>query len=125
MTNILVLQQMSGSMSLVTNGDFNAALLFLQSDGVTPLDITGITFRSHIRPAPGSDSLILDMSTSNGLLLNGETSGILSWIIPRSRTRMLTVGAAVADLLAIADGHTINLVQASPMQVLITQGVTC
>lgn len=121
----LIGRQIGISAAIETNADYRASLLFTQVGSTSALDLTGIAFHSQIRPAVGSAEILLDLSTDNGLLINGGTSGMLSWLVPESVTKLLPPGAAVADLLAIADGVILNLCQGAPMTVTIAQGVTC
>jgi hypothetical protein len=124
-TNVLALPQISGSLSLATNGDLRASLAFTQANSSTPIDLTGIAFRMQVRLVSDATQIALDLSTDNGLLVNGGASGLLSWVVPAAMTARIAPGAYVADLLAIADGATINLCQAAPLAVTVTQGVTC
>lgn len=125
MTNILALPQISGSLSLATNGDLRASLGFTQANSSTAIDLTGIAFRMQVRLASDATQIALDLSTDNGLLINGGANGLLSWVVPAAMTAQIAPGAYVADLLAIADGATINLCAAAPLAVTVTQGVTC
>ena len=124
-TNVLALPQISGSLSIATNADLRASLLFTQANSSTPLDLTGIAFRMQVRLASDPTQIALDLSTANGLLVSGGTSGVLSWLVPAAQVAQIAPGAYVADLLAIADGAMINLCMAAPLAVTVAQGVTC
>jgi hypothetical protein len=124
-TNILALPQISGSLAIATNADLRASLLFTQAGSSSPLDLTGIAFHMQIRLASDATQIALDLSTANGLLVNGGTNGVLSWLVPAPATQQIAPGAYVADLLAIADGAVINLCQAAPLAVTVSKGVTC
>jgi hypothetical protein len=123
-TNILLLPQLSGALTAVTNADLRVAVEFVQAAG-TALDITGIVFRSQWRLATDPTQIGLDMSTVNGLLINGGSSGLLSWQVLAAITRLVPPGDYLADMLAIADGAVINLFQVEPLAVTVTRGLTC
>ncbi len=125
MTNVLALPQIAGELAIATDGDLRASLLFTQAGGSTPLYLTGIEFRMQVRLASDPTQIALDLSTDNGLLINGGANGLLSWLILAPQAAQIAPGAYVADLLAIADGAQINLCQAAPIAVTVTAGVTC
>ena len=124
-TNILVLPQLSGTLTAVTNADLRLAVQFTQAGSTTPLDLTGIDFRSQWRLSATPDLIGLDTSVANGLLQNGGVNGVLSWLVPASAMKMIAPGAYEADLLAIADGAVVNLFQTAPLAIVIAQGLTC
>jgi hypothetical protein len=79
----------------------------------------------QVRLASDLSEIALDMSIDNGLLINGGESGLLSWLAPNKPfTERLAPGAYVADLIASADGATVNLFQAAPLAVTVVAGVT-
>ncbi|MGA2491849.1 MAG: hypothetical protein ABSF67_02735 [Roseiarcus sp.] len=125
MTNILALPQISGSLSIATNADLRASLLFTQAGSSTPLDLTGIAFHMQVRLATDETQIALDLSTANGGLINGGTDGTLSLIAPALETAQIEPGVYVADLLATADGAIVNLFESAPMAVTVQRGVTC
>ena len=122
MTNVLTLPPISGSYTVETNADWRTSWTF--ASGGTPIDITGIAFHLQMRPAAGSPEIDLDLSTANGALTNGGATGVLSLIAPVAALQEIAPGAYVADLVATADGATINLCGA-PFAVTIAGGVTC
>ncbi|MGD0642170.1 MAG: hypothetical protein ABSC22_15590 [Roseiarcus sp.] len=125
MTNVLALPQISGSLTIATNGDLRAAVTFTQAGSSAPLDLTGIAFHMQVRPAAGSPEIALDLSTANGLLVNSGTNGLLSWLVPAAQLAQLAPGSYVADLIASGDGATVNLCQNGPLAVTVNAGVTC
>ena len=125
MTNVLALPQLSGSLAVATDADLRESLLFTQAGSGAPIDLTGIVFRMQVRLASDPTQIALDLSTDNGLLINGGTNGILSWLVLQPQVAQIAPDAYVADLLAIADGATINLCQNGPIAVTVTAGVTC
>jgi hypothetical protein len=124
-TAILALPQISGSLTIATNADLRAALQFTQAGSSAPLDLTGIAFHMQVRPTAGSSAIALDLSTANGLLTNGGTNGLLSWLVPAAQVAQIAAGAYVADLIAEGDGAVVNLCQAAPLTVTVVEGVTC
>jgi hypothetical protein len=124
MTHVLALPQVSPSLAIATNADLRGSLTFAPSGGGAAIDVTGIAFHMQIRLASDETQIALDLSTANGLLINGGADGVLAWVVPAAQTAEIAPGAYVADLLAIADGATVNLCQA-PLAVTVTKGVTC
>lgn len=122
MTNITRLPQLSGSFSVATNADWRDEIMFVLADG-SPLDLTGIEFEQHIRPDVASVNVILKLSTSNGLLINGGSGGRLAWHVPVGSLRV-GGGTYVTDLVARADGITINLFRDAPAALAVHHGVT-
>ena len=88
------------------------------------IDCTGIRFRAHIRPAPGSGVLHLGCDTNSGTIINGGNTGAVGFFVPQVTIGNLPVGTWVMDILAIADGHVINLFQNAPATVIVGAGVT-
>lgn len=129
MSNIYALASITAmDLTLHTNSDWRDAIQFFQSDGVTPLDITGIVFHATMRPTVSSSSPIgspivtLDMSTTNGLLKNGGNTGILQWNVSAQKMNDITPGTYIMDILAIAEIE-VNMNQ-SPATIEVKQGVT-
>lgn len=124
MTNILSLPQLAGSFAFANNADWRDALQFVAATGGAPVDLTGIAFRCQVRAAGGGNALFLDLSTANGLLINGGTNGTLSFAAPVASTKVMPPGAYIADLIASGDGAVVNLFSATPAAVNVTVGVT-
>ena len=125
MTNVLALPQISGSLTIATNADLRAALQFTQAGSSTPLDLTGISFHMQVRLGSDLTRIALDLSTANGLLINGGPNGLLSWLVPAPQLAQIAPGAYVADLIAEGDGAIVNLCQNGPLTVTVVEGVTC
>jgi hypothetical protein len=90
----------------------------------SPIDLTGISFHCQVRTSAGSSSVVLDMSTTNGLLVSGGTNGILSFAVPAATlqaTPAFQAGSYVADVLAQAGSQTVLVAQ---LTITVTQGVT-
>jgi hypothetical protein len=88
------------------------------------LDITGIRFRAHLRPSIGSPTLWLGLDTTTGSLINGGTSGLLSFNVPQSTMALVPPQTHVLDILAIADNRVFNVFPNAPCNVVVTQGIT-
>jgi hypothetical protein len=88
------------------------------------IDLTGIEFLCHVRPSPGSGVLHLRAQTADGTLINGGTSGLLSFNILQQTMSLLPARSLVVDIIAIADGHTINLFPNAPATCVVQAGVT-
>ena len=125
MTNVLALAQISGSLTIATNADLRETAALPQAGSTAALDLTDIAFHMQVRPAAGSSDIALDLSIDNGLLINNGAAGTISLLVAKAQLAQLAPGAYVADLLAIADGATINLCLNAPLAVTVVQGVTC
>ncbi len=124
-TNILELPQLQAAFNLANNADWTDKIQFLQEDGVTPLQLTGITFRGQMRPEADSPVVALTIGTSDGTLQVDGPNGMLIWDVPASMFDGMEAGNYVFDLLAFGDGHTINLFQmAGAATVTMNEGVT-
>ncbi len=123
MSNILLLPQLAGSFAAANNGDWRDALLFVDANN-NPIDLTGIVFHQQIKAAGAPQTILLDLSTANGLLVNGGASGTLSWDIPVAQMGLVAAGSYIADLVASDGTDTVNLFAGAPATVTINQGVT-
>lgn len=123
-TNVLLLPQLSGSLVLATNADFRLTVQFVESGTTNPLDITGIAFRQQWRLASNAEDIGLDLSTGNGLLVNGGVTGTLSWLVLAETAKTIPPGSYLGDLLAEADGAVVNLFVAAPLGVTVNGGLT-
>jgi hypothetical protein len=95
-----------------------------------PLDITGISFLMQVRTAATNAGVYLEMSTDNGLLINGGTSGVFGGDASPDDIASLPLTAPgatlVTDIVATAaDGGPINLMAVSgPASVTVLPGVS-
>jgi ribosomal 30S subunit maturation factor RimM len=99
-----------------------------------PLDLTGISFRCQLRTAIGAVSALIDLSTENGLMVNGGTSGLFGFQVPaatlRASTLLNVVRQAggqvdfVGDIKAFDTLGSTNLCPAAPFTVQVRQGIT-
>jgi hypothetical protein len=124
MTNILLLARSGnvGAFTVVTDADWLDQIL--PALGATPIDLTGIAFSANMRAAAGGNDVYLQLSTANGTLVNGGVTGKLSFNVPVTTMAALLPGNYVIDVLATADGHTINLYQSGPATVTVDEGIT-
>jgi len=125
-TNILKIPQMTAIFHIARNADWVDHIVFPKpDDAATVLDITGIDFYAQLRPLEDDPNILVDMSTDNNMLVNSGMTGILSWRVPYSIMRWVKISSGVLDILAIADGHRVNLFQeAGPAEVIVRSGVT-
>lgn len=125
--NILLIRPFTSmTIMLTNNSDWRDAIMFMQSDNVTPLDITGIDFYANLRETIDGVNLLLNMSTENGYLINMGFVGVLQWNIPASVMKEIPVSTKsyVMDIVAIQGEYTVNLFPTGPAQVFLSQGVT-
>lgn len=122
MTNIRALPQMTGSIAISANADWRQTIQFLVAGTTTPIDLTGIAFRSTVRSAEGDERALLDITTVDGTFVVDAPAGKLSWAVPQAMLARLA-GDYVTDIIAEAEGIAVNLC-AEPLVLLIRRGVT-
>lgn len=77
-----------------------------------------------VRASAADLTIQLSLSTEDGTLVNGGTTGALTFAVPVAQMSRLGAGSYVLDLIAIADGQQINLFLAQPATLTHAQGVT-
>jgi hypothetical protein len=105
-----------------TLSDAAAGVTFLP----LPLDLTGITFKANLRTTVDDVGVQLALSTDAGTLINGGKSGVLSFNVLATSPALVGLNPQnyVIDILAEADGHTINLFPQGPATLTVSRGVT-
>lgn len=95
-----------------------------------PLDLTGIEFVATLRSTTSGEN-VATIQTSDGTFINGGKTGILSfnilYFIDGVTNPLLTKlfpDDYVLDIVAMADGNTINLFPEGPATVTVFAGVT-
>jgi hypothetical protein len=96
-----------------------------------PLDLSGIQFVANLRTTQGGPQNFLTAQTADNTMINGQLAGTLAFNVPRlprtlngANMSMVPPGTYQLDIIAIADGYTINLMPESPATVIVTPGVT-
>ena len=89
-----------------------------------PLDLTGIAFTAQWRSAVGGSEVFLTLQTADGSLVNGGPTGTLAFNVPESAFANIIAATYVMDIIATADGHTINLFPEGPASIVLSEGVT-
>jgi hypothetical protein len=89
-----------------------------------PLDLTNITFLAQMRKEAGAATVYLTAKTGDGTLNNGGVTGILAFNIPQATLAHLFPDTYVIDIVATADGSTINLFPEGPATVTLLQGIS-
>lgn len=130
MTNILLLAQLpETTFQIVTNGDFRDVVAFVEDATVNPptaIDITGIVFSATVRRADAlDDEILFQASTADGSITLDGPAGLMKFAIPKEQLKNLAAGDAQGDVLATADGMTINLCKdKGPLRFTIRRGLT-
>jgi hypothetical protein len=127
MSNILLLPkfQAGAAATIVDNADWRDVWTFQNSKTGAPVDLTGISFKAQLRASAADAKVALEMSTDNGMLVNGGIAGTLTQAVLAAKTRGLP-SPCVFDMLAIdaAAGIVINLFEAAPATITVLRGVT-
>lgn len=111
-TNILSLPQLPAWEFVITTGaDFRDSIQFIDGSGGSdvPLAITDIAFEATIRSAADSLDVLFEASTAAQTMTIDGPAGILSFAVPAETCSQLEEGAAIGDIVAVADGARINL----------------
>jgi hypothetical protein len=91
---------------------YNQTIKYLNPDGVTPIDLAGVTAKMQIRPTAESTTLIIELSTSNGRITITPATGKIDFYISDEDTNSLTAGKYVYDLeLYLLDQTTVRLME--------------
>jgi len=115
----------SGSALNATETDAEATLTF----SPPPLDITGIDFICQVRQSTNGvigTQVFISAQTADQSFTNGGATGVLAFNVTQStlKNSALTPGIYVMDIVAEADGHTINLFPQGPATLTVLGGVT-
>lgn len=78
--------------------DFSKPFTWRAGDPLTPVDLTGCTARMHVRRDLESPTILLDLTTENGGILLGGTTGTVEIVINAAQTEGITWTEAVYDL---------------------------
>lgn len=100
---------------------FERELIYQDSTG-TPIDLTNYSARMQFRPAPGSNTLYLTLSSSlmpdsTGLNMNGLTganpgvSGTIGIVISAATSSMLTFDEAAYDLEIYSGSYASRIIE--------------
>lgn len=86
--------------------------VYLQSDGVTPFDLTGYSARMHIRAKHSDPDPPLYEALSGGDITLGTTGGEISVVIPAATTTAWVFKEAVYDFeLVDPGGEVVRLLE--------------
>lgn len=77
---------------------FTKQLVWKSGIALTPVDLTGCSARMQLRETIDSPQVVLELSTANGYIALGGTSGTISLSIPASVTATISSDKSVYDL---------------------------
>ncbi|MDE2577967.1 MAG: hypothetical protein KGL46_04100 [Hyphomicrobiales bacterium] len=110
---------------IVKNGDFRDALQFVQdatANPAAPIDLTGIAFACTLRDGAGEPAIAM---TSADLLVVDGPNGVLAFAVPLARLKDIPAGSLSGDIVATANGMTINLCKDNgPLTFIVRDGLT-
>lgn len=110
------------SFATATNEAFRVSVVWTQSDGVTPVDLTGYSFRMQARTKPKSDDVVFEASTANGMISTVDPDGRIDISIPLNVMSAVAPGVYHADLVATDPGGVPT--RLFPAVVRVDEGVT-
>ena len=102
-----------------TNEDWVDSIELLDEDGVTPLDLTGISFRMQVRKTAPDHTVLIDASTTAGTMLVGN--GVIGLYVLEDTMRGVPPGDYVLDIVGEKAGRAARLATGT---VKVLQGVT-
>jgi hypothetical protein len=104
-TNILALPKISMSIDVSTNEDMAEAIQYFYPDGVTPIDLSGISFELMARDPVDPTIVILHLSSGGGgISTGGAGNSVLAFGQPAAAMASIPPGAYSFDGVARADG---------------------
>lgn len=111
-----------------TNEDWRDAMQIEDDDG--PVSLAGSSFIAHIRRFQDDLAVVLECSTSNGLLTiadgqdetASQTVGVLSWNVTDDVLRLIEPGEYVYDVLWSEPGGSVDMIAGGSIQ--IVRGIT-
>lgn len=87
---------------------FNPTIFIVEDCSGDPVDLTGCTVKMQVRPAPGSSTLILTISTLAGNVTIDGPRGAIAINVPASVTATLVPGLYVYDMDLTESGGGIS-----------------
>jgi hypothetical protein len=121
-TNILILPLAQITVITGNNENWLDSLQYVEFDGLTPVDLTGISFLMEMRHLGPDVEVFVRGSTEDGKLVVGGTNNSFLLInIPHEEMKEVPAQEYVADITANADGYTRVIAQ---LTVAVFQGVT-
>lgn len=88
-----------------------------------PMNLTGYTARMQLRPAPGDQTVLLELNTTNGGIAIAGASGTIALLVTGAQTEAMTFTHCAYDLqLTAPDGVTVT--RLAEGSVNVSQAVT-
>ncbi|MFZ5548086.1 MAG: hypothetical protein ACOZJX_05275 [Pseudomonadota bacterium] len=85
-------------------------LIYKAGDPLTPVDMTGWTARLHVRTTVESPELLLELTTENGGITLGGTTGEISIDLSAADTAAITWPTGLFDLELVSAGGIVKRV---------------
>ena len=76
--------------TIYQGSDFNDTITFMQEEGGSPANLTGLALRMQIRRTKNSVNSMIDLTTENGGLISGGILGTIGIYIPAIDTAEFT-----------------------------------
>jgi len=78
--------------------DFKKTFIWKAGDPPAPVDLTSFVARMHIRETIESTNILVTLTTENGGIVLGGTTGTIDLVIPATDTTAMTWKKGVFDL---------------------------
>ena len=89
----------------------NLTSTFTEPDETTPIDLTGASARCQLRENYDSREVLLELTSSNGGLVMGGTSGTITIVVTPDQASGMTVKAGVYDIILTMAGRPLPYIQ--------------
>jgi len=81
-----------------TQGDTFSRILTYTNNAKVPHNLTGYTAKMQVRTSTDSDTVVLELSTTNGYIVLGGTAGTITLTVPSGVMSVINSGLYVYDL---------------------------
>jgi hypothetical protein len=95
----------SGTYNITTTqGDTFSRVLTWTNNAKVPYNLNGYTAKMQVRTSATSDTVVIELSTSNGYIVLGGSAGTVTLNVPAANMSMVNAGQYVYDLELISGG---------------------
>lgn len=89
---------------------YDEYVIYKAGSPAVPVDLTGCTAKGQIRASIDSEDVLLEMSTTNGMIVLGGDTGRVSFAVPSTITAAMDWEEGVHDVeLTFTDGRVKRL----------------
>jgi hypothetical protein len=94
------------------NATFTFQVQYVQSNGTTPVDLTGCTAKMQVRDTQGGSKLAFTLTTpASGITINGPTGTLTIKMTPTQTNKMFYPKSAYDIMVIDTNGNKIKLLE--------------